>query len=217
MLERFRREAETVAQLSHPNIVPVHFIGERDGLLWLAMQCVDGGSIADRLVREGPIPVDDAIRITTEIASGLAHAHKRGVIHRDIKPANVLVDEESGRCLVTDFGIARTIDTAALTATGVMLGTPAYLSPEQITGEPIDHRVDIYALGVMLYEMLAGRLPFERATPTAAMMKRLGGPPDSVTMVRPDVPGQISAVIGTCLAADPAARFQNCVIGARVR
>jgi len=209
MLERFRREAETVAQLSHPNIVPVHFIGERDGLLWLAMQCIDGGSIADRLVRERRLPVDDAVRITTEVAGALAHAHKRGVIHRDIKPANVLIDAESGRCLVTDFGIARTVDAAALTATGMMLGTPAYLSPEQITGEPIDHRVDVYALGVMLFEMLAGRVPFEGPTPTAAMMKRLGGPPDAVTTVRPDVPREISDIIATCLAADPAERFES--------
>lgn len=209
MLERFRREAETVAQLSHPNIVPVHFIGERDGLLWLAMQCIDGGSIADRLAREGRLPVDNVVRIATEVASALAHAHKRGVIHRDIKPANVLVDTESGRCLVTDFGIARTIDTAALTATGIMLGTPAYLSPEQITGEPVDHRVDLYALGVMMYEMLAGRVPFEGATPTAAMMKRLGGPPDPVTSIRPEVPDDVSAVIAKCLAANPAERFET--------
>jgi formylglycine-generating enzyme required for sulfatase activity/tRNA A-37 threonylcarbamoyl transferase component Bud32 len=209
MLERFRREAETVAQLSHPNIVPVHFIGERDGLLWLAMQCIDGGSIADRLAREGQLPVDDVVRITKEVASALGHAHKRGIVHRDIKPPNILVDSESGRCLVTDFGIARTVDTATLTATGVMLGTPAYLSPEQITGEQIDHRVDIYALGVMMYEMLAGKVPFDGATPTAAMMKRLGGPPDPVTTIRSDVPPVISSVISKCLAADPAQRFQD--------
>ena len=209
MLERFRREAETVAQLAHPNIVPVHFIGERDGLLWLAMQCIDGGSIADRLAREGPLPIADVARITREIASALGHAHKRGVIHRDIKPPNVLVDVETGRSMLTDFGIARTVDTAALTATGMMVGTPAYLSPEQITGEPIDHRVDIYALGVMVYEMLTGRLPFEGATPTAALMKRLGGPPDPVTVARPEVPAALSNVVARCLAPDPAQRFQN--------
>ena len=209
MLERFRREAETVAQLSHPHIVPVHFIGQNDELLWLAMQCVDGGSIADRLVRDGRMPVADTVRVLREVASALEHAHRRGIVHRDIKPANILVDGESGRCLVTDFGIARTVDAAALTATGVLLGTPAYLSPEQVTGEPIDHRVDIYALGVMAYEMLAGRVPFEGPTPTAAMMKRLGGPPDPVTTVRDDVPPVLSAAITTCLAADPAERFQS--------
>jgi len=209
MLERFRREAETVAQLSHPNIVPVHFIGQKDELLWLAMQFVDGDSIADRLVRDGPLPVDDAVRVIREVASALEHAHKRGVIHRDIKPANVLVDADSGRCLVADFGIARTVDTVALTATGIMLGTPAYLSPEQVTGDAIDHRVDIYALGVMAYEMLVGRLPFEAATPTAAMMKRLAGPPALVTAVRADVPESVAATIARCLASEPAERFQS--------
>ena len=208
-LDRFRREAETVAQLSHPNIVPLHFIGQQDDLLYLAMQCVEGGSIADRLKEERQLPVEDVVRITREVASALAHAHKRGVIHRDIKPANVLVDPESGRCLVTDFGIARTANATTLTATGMMVGTPAYLSPEQVTGEPMDHRVDIFALGVMMYEMLAGRVPYEAPTPGAAMMKRLGGPPDSVTTVRPGVPAELAAVITGCLAADPADRFQS--------
>ena len=209
VLERFRREAETVAQLSHPNIVPLHFIGERDGLLYLAMACVDGGSLADRLKRDGRIPVDDAARIMGEVASALAHAHKRGVIHRDIKPANVLIDAESGRCLVTDFGIARTAEASTLTATGMMLGTPAYLAPEQVTGEGLDHRVDIFALGVMAYEMLAGRVPFEGPTPTSAMMKRLAGPPEPITRLRPDVPPALAGAIAGCLAIDPADRFQS--------
>jgi formylglycine-generating enzyme required for sulfatase activity/tRNA A-37 threonylcarbamoyl transferase component Bud32 len=208
-LDRFQREAETIAQLAHPNIVPLHFIGQENDLLYLAMQCVSGGSIADRLEREGALPVADVVRIVTEVASALAHAHKRGVIHRDIKPPNVLVDAESGRCLVTDFGIARSTGAANLTATGVMLGTPAYLSPEQVTGEPLDQRVDIYALGVMAYELLAGCVPFTAPTPTAAMMKRLGGPPDSVTMVRPDVPAHIARAITACLAPDPAERLQT--------
>ena len=209
VLDRFRLEAETVAQLSHPNIVPLHFIGQQDDLLYLAMQCVDGGSIADRLKRETRLPVDYVVRVMREVAGALEHAHKRGVTHRDIKPANVLVDAESGRSLVTDFGIARSPDAKGLTATGVMLGTPAYLSPEQVTGEPIDHRVDIYALGVMAYEMLAGRVPFEGATPTAAMIKRLAGPPEPVNLVRSDVPAEIAAVITNCLAADAAERYQS--------
>src|ERR1043166_1890064 len=108
VLERFRREAETVAQLSHPNIVPLHFIGQKDDLLYLAMACIDGGSVADRLEKQGPLPVAEVERVTMEVASALAHAHKRGVIHRDIKPQNVLIDSDSGRSLVTDFGIART-------------------------------------------------------------------------------------------------------------
>lgn len=209
VLDRFRLEAETVAQLSHPNIVPLHFIGQQDDLLYLAMQCVEGGSIADRLKNEKQLPVAEARRVMREVASALEHAHKRGVTHRDIKPANVLVDPESGRSLVTDFGIARSPDTKGLTSTGVMLGTPAYLSPEQVTGEPIDHRVDIYALGVMTYEMLSGRVPFEGGTPTAAMMKRLAGPPEPVNLVRPDVPAEFAAIITKCLEADAAQRHQS--------
>jgi formylglycine-generating enzyme required for sulfatase activity/tRNA A-37 threonylcarbamoyl transferase component Bud32 len=208
-LDRFQREAETIAQLSHPNIVPLHFIGQKGELLYLAMQCVSGGSIGDRLEREGRLPVADVVRIVTEVANALAHAHKRGVVHRDIKPPNVLVDAESGRCLVTDFGIARSTGAANLTATGVMLGTPAYLSPEQVTGEPLDQRVDIYALGVMAYELLAGRVPFTAPTPTAAMMKRLAGPPDPVTTIRPDVPEHIARAISACLASDPVDRLQT--------
>ena len=125
VLERFRREAETVAQLSHPNIVPLHFIGQKDDLVYLVMEAIGGGSLADRLQREKQLPIDDAARIFSEVASALAHAHKRGVVHRDIKPQNVLLDAESGRALVTDFGIARTAEGGSLTATGMVVGTPA--------------------------------------------------------------------------------------------
>jgi formylglycine-generating enzyme required for sulfatase activity len=209
VIERFRREAETVAQLSHPNIVPLHFIGNKDDLLYLAMACVDGGSLADRLEKEGRLPIDDACRVISEVAGALFHAHKRGVVHRDIKPQNVLIDAESGRCLVTDFGIARTADAGSLTATGMVLGTPAYLAPEQVTGEPSDHRADIFALGVMAYEMLAGRTPYEGSTPTAVMMKRLAGPPEPLTKVRPEVPQEVQDAVDGCLAVDPAERFQS--------
>ncbi len=193
VLERFRREAETVAQLSHPNIVPLHFIGEEDGLLYLAMACVDGGSVADRL-EKGALPIDDTAKILMEVASALAHAHKRGVVHRDVKPHNVLLDAESGRALVTDFGIARTADSA-LTLTGMFVGTPAYISPEQVTGEESDHRADIYALGVMGYEMLAGKLPFEGSTPTAMLMKRPSGMPTPLVEVRREIPASLAAAI----------------------
>src|SRR3954466_4722503 len=198
VLERFRREAETVAQLSHPNIVPLHFIGQKDDLLYLAMACIDGGSVADRLDKTGPLPIPDVQRIVSEVASALAHAHKRGVIHRDIKPQNVLTDAESGRSLVTDFGIARTADSS-LTATGMFVGTPAYLAPEQVTGEPSDHRADIYALGVMAYELLAGKTPFTGNTPTAVLMKRLAGPPEPIMSVRKDTPPELAAVVDTCM------------------
>jgi serine/threonine protein kinase len=208
VLERFRREAETVAQLSHPNIVPLHFIGQKDDLLYLAMACIDGGSVADRLEKEGPLPIGDASRIIAEVASALAHAHKRGVIHRDIKPQNVLLDGDSGRALVTDFGIARTTDSS-LTATGMFVGTPTYLAPEQVTGEPSDHRADIYALGVMAYEILGGKPPFDGPTPTAILMKRLAGPPEPIDAIRKEVPEELRRIVDACLASDPEERFQS--------
>jgi serine/threonine-protein kinase len=215
VLARFRREAETVAQLSHPNIVPLHFIGQQGDLLYLAMQCVDGGSLADRIAESGSMPVEVVRRAVTEVASALAHAHKRGVVHRDIKPQNVLVDGETGRCLVTDFGIARDVDSRSLTASGLVLGTPAYLAPEQVTGSPSDHRADIYSLGLMAYEMLAGRQPFEGTTPMSAMMKRLSGPPEPISALRDDVPRDLEDVLDGCLVVDPKHRFQSAADVAR--
>jgi serine/threonine protein kinase len=209
VLERFKREAETIAQLSHPHIVPLHFIGQKDDLVYLVMQAIDGGSLAERMTREGQLPIEEAARIFSEVASALAHAHKRGVIHRDIKPQNVLLDAESGRALVTDFGIARTAEGGNLTATGMVVGTPAYLSPEQVTGEPSDHRADIYALGVMMYEMVSGQPPFTGATPTAVLMKRLAGPPQPLRALRPDVPQALEELVDACLATDPNERLQN--------
>ena len=209
VLERFKREAETVAQLSHPNIVPLHFIGQKDDLVYLAMTCVEGGSLADRIKREGKLPIDEAERILREIASALDYAHKRGVVHRDIKPHNVLMEAETGRSLVTDFGIARTADSGSLTATGMLVGTPAYLSPEQVAGEGGDHRADIYALGIVAYEMLAGAPPFSGPSPTVVLMKRLAEAPPPLDKVRPDAPPLLRDVIDGMLAVDPATRFQT--------
>lgn len=209
VLERFRREAETIAQLSHPHIVPLHFIGQKDDLLYLAMECVDGGSLADRIEREKQLPPDDVIRYMREVATALDHAHRRGVVHRDIKPHNVLLDRETGRALVTDFGIARTAEGTSLTASGMMVGTPAYLSPEQVTGHPSDHRADIYALGVMGFEMLTGEPPFTGPTPTAVLMKRLSEPPPRVGKLRPETPQILQDVIEGCLAQNPDERYQS--------
>ncbi len=209
VLERFRREAETVAQLSHPHIVPLHFIGQKDDLVYLAMECIEGGSLADRLEKEGQLPAEDVVRIVSEVASALAYAHKRGVIHRDIKPHNVLIESETGRSLVTDFGIARTAEGSSLTASGMMVGTPAYLSPEQVTGSTVDHRADIYALGVMAYEMLSGQPPFTGPTPTAVLMKRLTSPPTPIARLRPDTPQALRDTIDGMLAQNPEERVQS--------
>ena len=208
-LERFRREAETVAQLSHPNIVPLHFVGQKDDLVYLVMECVEGGSLADRVEKEGKLPTEDVAQIMREVGGALAYAHKRGVIHRDIKPHNVLIEAETGRCLVTDFGIARTAEASSLTASGMLVGTPAYLSPEQVSGQPTDHRADIYALGVMGYEMLTGQPPFTGPTPTAVLMKRLAGAPTPIQKLRQDVPPLLRDAVDGCLAADPGERFQS--------
>ena len=210
VLERFRREAETVAQLSHPHIVPLHFIGQKDDLLYLAMECIEGGSLADRIEKQGKLSADETTRILREVAGALAYAHKRGVVHRDIKPHNVLIESETDRTLVTDFGIARTAEGSSLTASGMMVGTPAYLSPEQVTGAPSDHRADIYALGVMAYEMLTGQPPFTGPTPTAVLMKRLSSSPPPLGKIRPDTPQMLRDVIDGMLAQNPDERFQNC-------
>ena len=209
VMERFRREAETVAQLSHPHIVPLHFIGQKEDLLYLAMECIDGGSLADRIEREGKLPPDEVARFVREVASALGYAHKRGVVHRDIKPHNVLLELETGRSLVTAFGIARTAEGSSLTASGMLVGTPAYLAPEQITGASSDHRADIYALGVMAYEMLTGQPPFTGPTPTAVLMKRLAEAPPPLAKLRPDSPQALRDVIDGCLASNPEERFQS--------
>jgi formylglycine-generating enzyme required for sulfatase activity/tRNA A-37 threonylcarbamoyl transferase component Bud32 len=208
-LQRFRREAETIAQLAHPNIVPLHFIGQKDDFVFLAMGLVDGGSLAERLARDGPLPPGDVRRVMIDVALALEHAHRRGVIHRDIKPQNVLVDSETQRVLVTDFGLARSGEGEGLTGSGVVLGTPAYLAPEQLLGDPVDHRADVFALGVMAYELLTGRRPFEGKNTEAALLKRLSSQPAPPARLRSGVPRQLSDVILRCLARSPAERFQS--------
>jgi serine/threonine-protein kinase len=209
VLERFRREAETIAQLSHAHIVPVHFVGHKEDLFYLAMAYVDGESLADRMRREGKLPVDEAARILKEVASALDLAHRRGVIHRDIKPHNVLLEKETGRALLTDFGIARTAEGGALTATGMVVGTPAYMSPEQVTGDKVDHRADIYALGTVGYEMLAGRPPFTGANQHAVLFKRVAEDPEPIEHVNPEVPHWLASVVNGCLTSNPDKRIAS--------
>ena len=168
-----------------------------------------GGSLADRIASGKALPPEEVDRILREVASALDYAHKRGVIHRDIKPHNVLIEAETGRSLVTDFGIARTADGSSLTATGMLVGTPAYMSPEQVAGEGGDHRADIYALGIVGYEMLAGEPPFTGPTPTMVLMKRLAEPPPPLDKKRPDARALLRDVISGMLATDPALRFQS--------
>src|SRR4051794_16881985 len=191
--ERFQREIDTVARLQHPHILTVHDSGETAGQLWFTMPFVEGESLRDRLRREQQLPVEVALRIATDAARALQYAHDHGVIHRDIKPENLLLTKD-GSTLVADFGIARALSAGddRLTETGLSVGTPAYMSPEQAAGDPhLDARTDVYALGTVLYEMLAGEPPFTGRTAQAVMAKRFSGEVPRVRRVRPSVPESV--------------------------
>jgi tetratricopeptide (TPR) repeat protein len=206
--ERFHREIRLAASLGHPHILTVHDSGEADGLLWYTMPVVDGESLRQRLKREGPLPLQEAVRIGRSVAEALDFAHSQGVVHRDIKPENILLF--GNEPMVADFGIALAIDAAdqeRLTLTGLSLGTPAYMSPEQALGDTrVDRRSDLYSLGCVVYEMLAGEPPYTGPTPQAIIAKRLTGPPPPLGVVR-DVPEALEQAIHTALARNPADRF----------
>ncbi len=209
--ERFLREIKTAARLQHPHILSVHDSGETAGRLWFTMPYVEGKSLRDRLTRDHQLPLEEALRITREAAQALRYAHEHGVIHRDIKPENLLLTQD-GNTLVADFGIARALgnEEERLTETGLAVGTPAYMSPEQATGSPdLDARSDIYSLGCVLYEMLAGEPPFTGPTPQAIIAKRLAAPPPSLSIVRRGVPPHIVAAIDRALATAAADRFST--------
>ena len=180
---RFLREAETAAQLSHPNIVPIYNVEERDNLVFFIMAFIAGDNLATRLQKQGAMEPGEVRRILREVADALAYAHKRKVVHRDIKPDNILLDADTGRAMVTDFGIARALtDTgdSRLTATGMAIGTPAYMSPEQSAGESdIDGRSDLYSLGVVGYQMACGDLPFNAPNTPSMLVKHLSETADA--------------------------------------
>jgi predicted Ser/Thr protein kinase len=208
--ERFLREARTAAKLSHPHIVPVHRADEFNGQVWFSMGFVEGESLGDRIRERGALPVGDVVRMLRETAWALAYAHARGVIHRDVKPDNILIDRDSGRTMVTDFGIARDLRTtdARLTADGSVLGTIHYMSPEQAADDPLDARSDVYSLGVVGFHALSNALPFD-GTPNAILIAHVTKPAPSLRSVAPNVPGPIAAVIDKCLAKEPAARWES--------
>jgi len=209
--ERFQREIKLAARLQHPHILTVHDSGEAAGQLWFTMPFVEGESLRDRLRRERQLPVDAALRIATEAARALEYAHRHGVIHRDIKPENLLLTSD-GSTLVADFGIARALAGAddRLTETGMAVGTPAYMSPEQAAGDKaVDARTDVYSLGAVLYETLAGEPPFTGATAQAIIAKRFSGEAPRVRQARPSVPEQVDAAVARALAPLPADRFAS--------
>ena len=208
-VERFRREARSVAQLSHPNIVTVIDRGEADGHQYIVFEYVDGESLKQLVDRTGPLPARRAVELGLQVAEALAFAHNAGLVHRDVKPQNVLVTED-GEAKVTDFGIARSLDVEhGVTQTGTVLGTSNYLSPEQARGQTVTPATDVYSLGVVLYELLTGEVPFPGENFVAVAMKHINEEPPSLLERRPDVPMRLVAAIDRALAKDPAQRFPS--------
>lgn len=215
-LNRFQREARAMAALNHPNIVGVYdfdVYGENN--YYLVMEYVRGGTLKDRLEslsKQGKrLPLADVVRMIAEIADALAYAHRREMVHRDIKPANIMLNEDTGRAVLTDFGIVKLLgsQSAAYTATGALIGTPAYMSPEQALGKSGDHRVDIYSLGVMLFQMVTGILPFDADTPLAVVMQHVNSPTPQPDSIIPDIPWGLQEVIMKAMAKSPDDRFKS--------
>jgi eukaryotic-like serine/threonine-protein kinase len=206
--QRFMREARMAAQLSHPNIIPIHAVEEVDAFVFFVMSYIDGETLGTRLRRDGRLKAADAARMLREVAWALAYAHRQAVVHRDIKPDNILIEKGSGRALVADFGIARLVAAPAGgdSGEGRLVGTPEYMSPEQALGEPVDGRSDLYSLGVVAYYALSGRLPFSGTT-TALIGQQINQPPPPLDA--PAAPPQLVAAIERCLAKDPAQRYQT--------
>jgi eukaryotic-like serine/threonine-protein kinase len=206
-VERFRREAKSAAALSHPNIVSIYDRGEAEGTYYIAMEHLDGRTLKELIVARGPAPVHVAIDYARQILAALRFAHRHGIVHRDIKPHNVLVDGE-GRAKVADFGIARA-GASQMTEAGSIVGTAQYLSPEQARGAPVDNRSDLYSMGVVLFELLTGRVPFTGDSPVEIAMKHLSETPPPPSAKRPEIPRELDLVVTRALAKDPAHRYQT--------
>jgi len=204
---RFDREAKAVAQLRHPNILTVFAYGEQESIIYIVMEYARGGTLKDRM--QEPLSLADTVDVVTKVGSALAYAHRRGVIHRDVKPSNILLTEEDWP-LLADFGLAKMVEgSTELTASGVSVGTPEYMSPEQGQGLPVDHRTDIYSLGVVLYEMVTGQTPFKADTPMAVIIKHMTETLPSPRLLRPDLPVSIERIIVRAMAKAPEERYQS--------
>ena len=205
--KRFVREAQAAAALNHPNICAVYEIGEADGQTFIVMPCIGGTSLADK-VKDGPLSIDEALDIAIQVGKGLARAHENGIVHRDIKPGNTLIDDH-GLVKIVDFGLAKLGSLSKMTMVGTTLGTVGYMSPEQARGDEVDHRSDIWALGVVLYEMLAGRMPFRGEVDAAVIYSIMNEEPDPLTENCPECPAELGEVISAALAKELDDRFQS--------
>jgi serine/threonine-protein kinase len=207
--QRFLREIRTAGAMSHPNVVPIHGADEIDGHVFFVMGFVEGESLATMIRGLGRIEPMDTARILRDVAAALSHAHARGIIHRDVKAENILVERATGKAMVTDFGIARLAEAGPLTATGQLLGTVYYVSPEQVAGEKIDARSDIYSLGVAGFFALTGTFPFDAELASAVLVAHVNKPAPPVRTLAPSVPHSLAAIIDRCLAKNPASRFDT--------
>ena len=208
LVTRFRREALAVAELHHPNILHVYDAGFAQGVYYIVMAFVDGGSLKELIMR-GSLDVDRAVSIGAQLADALHHAHELGLVHRDVKPSNVLLTRE-GRPLLCDFGIAKAVDEShGLTRTGTAIGTPEYMAPEQVQGQKVDARTDIYAMGLVLYEMLTGWVPFSATTPMATLYKQVNEPPPPLRQSNVSVPDWLEQTVEKALAKRPVDRYQH--------
>lgn len=205
---RFYQEAKAAGRLSHPNIITIYDLGENDGIAYIAMELLEGKEL-QHLVEDGKhLSVDDAVNIAVQVASGLAYAHEHGIVHRDIKPSNIMV-LQGKRIKIADFGIARMESSLLSTKTGLLMGSPLYMSPEQIKNERVDLRSDIFLLGILLYQMVTGRLPFRGDNAHTVMFQIVQEEPPKPSSVNPDVPQVLDAIIAKCLAKRPEDRYQD--------
>jgi len=206
--ERFFREAETAGRLTHPNIVTIYDAGEEHDLAYIAMEFLKGKDLTPHIKPENLLPLGKALSIIARVAEALAYAHRNSVVHRDVKPANIMYEPESDSVKVTDFGIARITDSSK-TKTGMVLGTPSYMSPEQLAGKKIEGRSDLFSLGVTLYQLASGRLPFEGDSMAQLMFKIATEPHADIRTHNPKLPACVAAIVNKALAKDPQTRYQD--------